>query len=176
MLKRSQRVTPAILGSMVSLAVLTACGNDDVDANVFETVEQCAASGQYTQAECQQYFDEAKAADAASSPAYANQADCEDEFGSGRCAQGPETDVVHHYHSYHPISTAILIGASRAMPLYRPYVNRSYGAYTTANGFHVSNSVGRTRFSSSVLSSRPSRSTTTLSRGGFGRMSRAASS
>ena len=114
MLKRSQRVTPAILGSMVSLAVLTACGNDDVDANVFETVEQCAASGQYTQAECQQYFDEAKAADAASSPAYANQADCEDEFGSGRCAQGPETDVVHHYHSYHPISTAILIGASRA--------------------------------------------------------------
>ena len=89
MLKRSRRVTPAILGSVVSLALLTACGDDDeVDANVFETVEQCVASGQYTQAECQQYFTEAQTADAQAAPEYANQADCENEFGAGRCQPG----------------------------------------------------------------------------------------
>lgn len=174
--KRSKKVTPAILGSIMSLALLTACGDDDTDANVFETVEQCAASGEYTQAECQQYFDEAKAADAQAAPQYTNQTDCEEEFGPGRCGEGPEIDVVHHYHSYFPLRAAILIGAHHAQPLYRPYSNHSFGAFTTYNGMTVSSSTGRTRFSSSVLSSRPSRSTGTLSRGGFGSMSRSVSS
>lgn len=177
MLKRSRRVTPAIIGSMMSLALLTACGDDDdVDANVFETVEQCVQSGQYNQAECEAYFREAQTASAEAAPEYANQTDCEDEFGPGHCLPGRETDVVHHYHTFHPVSTAILIGAAHAQPLYRPSTNHGYGSFTTYNGIAVGSTVGRTRFSSSVMSTRPTRSTTTLSRGGFGRMSHSMSS
>ncbi|HEY9842828.1 MAG TPA: DUF1190 domain-containing protein, partial [Candidatus Obscuribacterales bacterium] len=173
MQKRSRRVTPAIIGSMISLTLLTGCGEEEVDANVFETVEQCAASGEYTPQECQQYFQEAQAAQAEAAPKYENRADCEAEFGPGRCNDGPEMAVEGHstmVHSYVPLAAGIMIGAAISQPLYRTFHNNSYGSFTTANGMTVSNAPGRTRIVRSVAASRPTRTTTTMRRGGFGAM------
>lgn len=182
MSKRSRRVTPAILGSIMSLALLAGCGEDETDANVFETVEQCAQSGEYTKEECDTYFKEAMAAHQQSSPKYQSQADCEAEFGEGRCNQGPEISVdgsdgvAHHSHSYVPLAAGFLVGAAIAQPLYRTYQNRSYGSFTTYNGVSVGSSTGRTRLYSSVVTTRPTRTSTTMRRGGFGSMSRSVSS
>lgn len=191
MRKRSSRVTPAILGSIMSLAILTSCGEEEepqVDASLFETVAQCASSGEYTQADCEKYFNEAKAAHVEAAPKYGNQADCEAEFGPGKCEQGPElsadasasgsdgSSTAVRHHSYVPLAAGILVGAAVAQPLYRMYQNKAYGSYMTSSGSTVGSSIGKTRVYSSVATTRPTRSTTTMSRGGFGSMSRSASS
>ncbi|PKL75175.1 MAG: hypothetical protein CVV27_16715 [Candidatus Melainabacteria bacterium HGW-Melainabacteria-1] len=180
MSKRSRRVTPAIIGSVISLSLLAGCGEEQVEAAVFETVAQCAASGEYSQAECEQYFNEAQAAHQEAAPQYANSADCESEFGAGRCAEGPElsadSGTAVRHHSYVPLAAGIMIGAAISQPLYRTYMNGRYGAFMTHGGATVANGVGRTRVSRSMAVTRPVRSTTTLSRGGFGsRASRASS-
>ncbi len=167
--------------SLMSVTLLTSCGEEEqVDANLFETVAQCASSGEYTQAECEQYFNEAKAAHQASAPQYTNQTECEEEFGPGKCEQGPEissdgSSTVRH-HSFIPVATGVLVGAAIAQPLYRMYQNRAYGSYMTAGGHSVGSSIGKTRVYSSVATTRPSRTTRTMSRGGFGSMSRSVSS
>lgn len=184
MSKRSRRVTPAILGSVISLALIAGCGEDDpqVDAAVFETVEQCVQSGEYPKEECETYFQQAMADQAATAPKYESQADCEAEFGAGKCNQGPEisggdgADSTHVRHSYVPMAAGFLIGAAISQPLYRTYQGGKYGAFATSGGTMVGSKTGRTRLYSSVVSSRPSRTTTTMKRGGFGSMSRSAAS
>lgn len=183
MSKRSRRVTPAILGSVISLALIAGCGEDDpqVDAAVFETVEQCVQSGEYPKEECETYFQQAMAAQADTAPKYDSQADCESEFGAGKCNEGPEISGSsdssgHVHHSYVPMAAGFLIGAAVSQPLYRTYQGGKYGAFATSSGTLVGSATGRTRLYSSVVSSRPARTTTTMKRGGFGSMSRSAAS
>ncbi len=180
MLKRSRRVTPAILGSMMALSLMTACGEPEEEASVFENIEQCVADGQMTQTECQQMYQQAKAQHQDVAPKFDSKADCEAEFGVGQCepqggASGEtssQTTVVHHHSSFMPIMAGIMIGNALSQPLYRPYSGGSYGAFMTNRGMPVSTMVGRQRISRSIVTSRPTRTTTTLRRGGFGAMSR----
>ncbi|MGV3526161.1 MAG: DUF1190 domain-containing protein [Candidatus Sericytochromatia bacterium] len=174
MRKRSSRVTPAILGSLISLS-LVACGEEpQEEAQVFETVAQCAASGEYTEAECTQYFNEAQAAAAEAAPRYEDVAACEEEFGPGKCQDAGSFDSGGHTiaHSFVPIAAGIMIGSAISQPLYRMYSNRSYGAYMTSRGYPVGTSTGRVRVDRGISTTRPMRSTSTVSRGGFGSMSR----
>jgi len=188
MLKRSRRVTPAIIGSVMSLTLMTACGEKKEDASVFESIEQCVQTGQYNQVQCQQLYEQAKVEHKDVAPKFDSLADCEAEFGVGRCEEpgGGEvasadtgggsdlshTTVVHHHHSFMPMMAGIMIGQSMSQPLYRPYTNGSYGAFMTNRGMPVATTVGRQKISRSIVTSRPTRSTTTLRRGGFGAMSR----
>ena len=81
-----------------------------------------------------------------------------------------------HHHSYVPLAAGVLIGAAVSQPLYRTFSGGRYGSFTTAHGMTISNGTGRTRIVRSVAATRPTRSTTTMRRGGFGSMSRSVSS
>jgi uncharacterized protein YgiB involved in biofilm formation len=191
MFKRSQRVTPAIIGSVMSLTLLTACGEKQEDASVFENIEQCVQDGQYNQVQCQELYAKAQAEHKDVAPKFENKADCEAEFGVGRCENeagnngsaevasgdiggdtGGHTTVVHHHSSFMPMMAGIMIGRAISQPMYRPYHGGTYGAFMTNRGMPVSSTVGRQKIARSIVTSRPTRSTTTLKRGGFGAMSR----
>ncbi|MBF2053710.1 MAG: DUF1190 domain-containing protein [Candidatus Sericytochromatia bacterium] len=180
MLKRSRRVTPAILGSMMSLAALTACADATEEAAVFETMDQCINAG-YSEPECKEGFAQAEADHQAVAPRFDSEADCEAEFGSGACESPDEyttdtsTGSDSHgqvRHSYMPMMAGVMIGSALSQPLYRTYQNGAYGAYMTNRGMPVATKPGRQRISREVARTRPTRTTTTLKRGGFGSMSR----
>lgn len=191
MLKRSRRVTPAIIGSMMSLSLMTGCGEKQEDASVVESIEQCVQIGQYNQVQCEQLYAQAQAEHKDVAPKFDSLADCEAEFGVGKCeGSGGEastgstgtsessghTTVVHHHSSFVPMMAGIMIGQSLSQPMYRTYAGGSYGPFMTNSGRVVSNTTGRQKISRSVVTSRPTRTTTTLKRGGFGAMSRASMS
>lgn len=183
MLKRSRQVTPAILGSVMSLTLMTGCGEPQEDATVVQNIEQCVAAGQYTQVECQLFYDQAKAQHQEVAPQFESKEDCEAEFGVGNCealgggstttdAGFSQTTVVHHHSNFVPVMAGVMIGQAISQPLYRPYHNGSYGAFMTNRGMPVSTVIGRQKIAQSIVTSRPLRTTSTLKRGGFGAMSR----
>ncbi len=191
MLKRSRRVTPAIIGSVMSLSLMTGCGEKQEDASVVESIEQCVAIGQYNQVQCQELYAKAQAEHKDVAPKFESKADCEAEFGVGKCEDengnsgetapatsdgSGHTTVVHHHSSFMPMMAGIMIGQSLSQPMYRTYAGGSAGPFMTNKGMVVSNTTGRQKISRSVVTSRPTRTTSTLKRGGFGAMSRASMS
>lgn len=190
MLKRSRRVTPAIIGSVMSLSLMTGCGEKQEDASVVESIEQCVAIGQYNQVQCQELYAKAQAEHKDVAPKFENKADCEAEFGVGKCEDengnsgetaasnehSGHTTVAHHHSSFMPMMAGIMIGQAISQPMYRTYSGGSYGPFMTNRGMVVTSTTGRQKVGRSLVTSRPTRTTSTLKRGGFGSMSRSSMS
>lgn len=180
MLKRSLSVTPAILGSLMSLTLLTGCIDEDVDAAVYSNISQCAKGGVYTKTQCVQYSQQAQEAHRDAAPKYEKKSDCEVEFGKGKCGPGPQIEVEGFstfQPTYIPYAAGFMIGAAASQPLYRLYQkqHKAYGPYTTSGGLAISRSQGRTMVKRSILTTPPAHTTKTTLRGGFGILSRTVS-
>jgi uncharacterized protein YgiB involved in biofilm formation len=155
----------------VSLLALAACEEPKVDAAVYESVQQCISSGDATAEQCEQNFKEARSQHAAVAPKYASQADCQADFGAGKCEKAPYR-TSSGGSVFMPLMMGYMmgsfIGGRRSMasqPLYRSA--KSPGTFRTANNQSVGSATGRTRVASSATA-RPSVKTSTRSRGGFG--------
>lgn len=198
-MKRSARIKLLLMGS-VTLA-LSACGDSQEEAGVFSSIDECIATGKYTEDYCKKGFDQAREQHEKVAPRYNTKADCESDFGSSQCqaASHNGTSV------FLPLMAGFLVGRmlsggqnSFSQPLYRPNTyppgqpyppqqqqtssgggyggNYSGGSYRTANNVEVAQRTGVTKVGSSITSSPPSVRTTTISRGGFGASAASSSS
>ena len=156
------RVTRLLLMGVVPLA-LTAC-ESDVDATLFANAEQCAASGQLTQAQCSAAFAEAKVEHERVAPRYASYADCVADFGPEQCGPARDGSGV-----FMPFFTGMLIGnmlsgGNRYPP--QPLYRTRNGEYKTAGGTGIGTRTGAISVPESVT--KPQARAITMSRSGFG--------
>lgn len=167
-MKRSRHV--ALLAMGASALVLSACGESETPAGVYTSADQCIADKQFTDAECRSAFDTAKDEHKKVSPKYAAKADCEADFGAGKCEESP----------YRTTS-----GTSTFMPLMIGYMlGRTLGGqpgfapqplYRTQNGTQFRTGDNRPVTAKTGLQNVPKSTTasafksTTMARGGFGR-------
>lgn len=188
-MKRSRSLRLVLMGS--AALALSAC-DEQKDAQVFETVGQCMDLG-HSQQECEGAIEQAHRNQLETAPRYASKADCEAEFG--KCEEGPKVadktadakDPNASQQSYAhtegggffmPLITGYMMGrllgggmyGFQPMPLYRPM---GASGYYTGAGARVAASPGNVVVAQSTLNE--ARTTSTLSRGGFGARARAMS-
>ena len=158
-----------------SLFALAACEEPKVEAAIFESLEQCIDHPDMTQGQCRENFQAAQSQHAAVAPKYASEADCQSDFGAGRCEKAPYRSSTGGS-VFMPLMMGYmmgsLLGGGRsfgAQPLYRSAQSRN--TFRTANNRSVGSKTGRTRVASTATS-RPTFKSTTRSRGGFGSSAR----
>jgi uncharacterized protein YgiB involved in biofilm formation len=166
-MKRSRYV--ALLAMGASALALSACGEKETPAGVYTSVDQCIADKQFTDDECRKAFETAKEEHKKVAPKYASKADCEADFGAGKCEESP----------YRTTS-----GTSTFMPYFIGYMlgrNSSFTPqplYRTQNGTQFRTGDNRPVTAKTGIQSVPHSTTTsafkssTVTRGGFGRTAR----
>ena len=165
---RSIGVTLLVSASLIGL---TACDEPKVDASVFKSLDQCKNDPMMRSGECEKSFKEASNQHAAVAPKYTSQADCQADFGDGKCEPAPYR-TSSGGSIFMPMMMGYMMGSMlggrRSMmsqPLYQSA--KSPNAFRTADNRNVGSTIGRTRVASSAAS-RPSVKSSTRSRGGFG--------
>ena len=155
----------------VSSIALSACEEPKVEAAVFESLQQCIDEPSLSREQCEQSFGEARSQHAAVAPKYTSEADCQADFGAGKCEQAP-------YRSagggsiFMPLMMGYMMGSFMgrrgsvvSQPLYRSAGDQKN--YRTADNRKVGSTTGRTQVARSATS-RPAVKSQTLRRGGFG--------
>jgi uncharacterized protein YgiB involved in biofilm formation len=158
-----------------SVIALSACEEPKVDASVYETVQQCKDDPGVSSQQCEQSFKEARSQHASVAPKYSSEADCQADFGAGRCEKAPYR-TSSGGSIFMPLMMGYMmgsmIGGRRSMygqPLYRSA--KSPKSFRTADNRNVGSTMGRTRVARSATS-RPSFKSSTIRRGGFGASAR----
>lgn len=172
-LKRSKQI--ALLSMGVSALALTACGEADKDAAVYSSVQTCIQGGKFTKAQCEKSFWSAKSEHAKVSPKYKTVADCEADFGKGKCETSP-------YRSksggsvFMPLMAGYMFGRLLSgrrgvytQPLYRSRDDAR--TYRTADNKKVTGKSGLVKVPASTTK-RPTSKLFTMRRGGFGKSGR----
>ena len=155
----------------VSLIGLTACDEPKVDASVFKSLDQCKNDPMMRSGECEKSFKEARNQHASVAPKYTSQADCQADFGEGKCEPAPYRTSTGGS-VFMPMMMGYMMGSMlsgrggmMSQPLYRS--SKNPGTFRTADNRNVGSKTGRTSVARSATS-RPSFKSTTMSRGGFG--------
>ena len=178
-MKRSRKVSLVLMGA--SAVTLNACGGDqDVPVEAFRNVEQCVATGKFTEEYCRGEWDQARQLHEKSAPRYADRAACEQEFGFQNCYRPPQSTQSAQSTGgfFVPFMAGYIIsdlinnagGRNRfySQPLYR---NAYSGGFHTLGNQPVFRSGNRivTRPQAAVPPSKPAKiRTNTVSRSGFG--------
>lgn len=168
-MKRRNSISLALMIGASTFA-LTACEEPKVDAAVFESIQQCVEYPGVLKEQCEQSYKEAQSQHAAVAPKFASQADCQADFGAGKCEKAPY-QTSGGGSVFMPLMMGYMMGSmlgGRRMgsqPLYRSA--QSPGTFRTADNRSVGSKVGRTKVASSATN-RPSFKSSTQSRGGFG--------
>lgn len=159
-MKRSRTARLILMG--LSPLALTACEGGQ-EALVYQSVDECAAGGVVSAAECQSAYDQSRTEAQTNSPKYLSRADCVADFGEAQCGPAP-----HSQGYFMPFMTGFLIsraldgrGGYYPQPLYRP---RS-GQWTTPGGYTVGRNTGKVIVDPAAT--KPQRAIT-QSRAGFG--------
>ncbi len=182
--KRSVMVGMTAVGT---LAMLQGCDGPDeaqlsrerhgapVEVAAFQSIPECVASGDYTEAQCTQAMQTAFNDDQRIAPRFADSKTCEEQFGAGSCQ--PRSDGGQSF--FTPLLTGFLIGQAlngpgyRYQPLYR---NRDDGTYYTGSGAWLyGRGSGRNRYqvgsralTQPITTQRIQTRSSVVSRGGFG--------
>ncbi len=172
-MKRSRSIALVMMG--VSAIALTACEEAQVDANVFQDLEQCIDQPGASRAACEEAFGAAAEQHAAVAPKYTDKADCEADFGAEQCETAPY-QTQGGGSVFMPLMMGYMMGSMLgggrgfgAQPLYRSA--DAPGTYRTADNKSVGKATGATKVARSATS-RPTAKTSTMSRGGFGARAR----
>jgi len=166
-MKRSRYV--ALLAMGASALALSACGESETPAGVYTSVDQCIADKQFTEAECKKAFDTAKEEHKKVAPKYASKADCEADFGVGKCEESPYRTTTSS--TWMPLMIGYMLGRTLGgapgftpQPLYRTQGDTTF---RTGDNRAVTNRTGVQNVPHSTTTSQFKSTTTT--RGGFGR-------
>ena len=161
----------AILMMSVSLIALTACGEPEVDASIYESEDQCKRDPLNTSDQCESSFKEALSQHAAAAPKYATVKDCQADFGEGKCETSPYR-TSSGGSIFMPLMAGYMMGSMlggrssmMSQPLYRS--TQSPNNFRTAENRNVGSKTGSTKVARSATG-RPTFKTATRSRGGFG--------
>ena len=174
MMKRWNSFRCALLMG-VSVIALSACEEPKVDASVYETLQQCMDDPSLPNQECEKSYKEALGQHAAVAPKYSSEADCQADFGAGRCEKAPYR-TSGGGSVFMPLMMGYMMGSMiggrrsmMAQPLYRSA--QSPRSLRTADNRNVGSATGRTRVARSATN-RPSFKSSTIRRGGFGASAR----
>lgn len=138
----SKRSTSARLSAAGLAAMLAGCDGvpdsqqqfgEPVEVAAFQSVNECVASGAFSQVQCTQASNDALGSDAKAAPRYENQSLCEDAFGGGQCLR--RTDGGQSF--FVPLLTGFMIGRLLDGGGYRYhglYRNRRDDSYYTGSG------------------------------------------
>ncbi|HEY7610283.1 MAG TPA: DUF1190 domain-containing protein [Alphaproteobacteria bacterium] len=167
-MKRSRYV--ALLAMGASALALSACGESETPAGVYTSVDQCIADKQFTEAECKKAFAVAKEEHKKVAPKYASKADCETDFGVGKCEESPYRTSTGGY-TFMPYFVGYMLGRSLSgQPAFTPqplYRTQNGTQYRTGDNRPVTAKTGVQNVPRSTTTSAFKSTTTT--RGGFGR-------
>lgn len=182
-MKRSQSIRLVQMGAVA--LTLAAC-EERVEVGVFETVGQCIEAGNAA-AQCETALEAAQEQHRQVAPRYANQQDCEAEFGASQCtpagaAPGAEGAAPTQQAqagfggAFMPIMAGYMMGrmmsggGATAQPLYRPAATAPGAAsgWHTAAGAPVARSPGVTSVPRAIAQASPTARSGTIARGGFG--------
>lgn len=175
-MKRSRQIALVAMGA-ASLS-LAACEEEKAATQVFETVEQCAVSGQFTESQCVADFAAAAEMHEEVAPKYTSIADCEADFGAGQCQVSETYSQSGGGGVFLPLMAGYLMGnmlaggqrSAATQPLYRSGDDRK--GFRTGQNVRVGDKIGpNTAPKSAVSSARPNLSP--VPRGGFGASARA---
>lgn len=168
-MKRSKSIGLVTMG--VSVIALTACEEPQVDALVFDNLQQCLADQDLTREQCETNYSEARNRHVATAPKYTSQQACEADFGSAQCEQAPQ-QTQSGGSVFMPLMMGYMMGSmlsgpSRVatQPLYRSKDNP--GNFRTADNKKVAGKTGLTKAPASVTKP-PTTKTRTVRRNGFG--------
>jgi len=169
-MKRWNSITGALLLS-VSVIALSACEEPKVDAAVFDSLKQCIDDPGMTRERCEKTYSDARGQHAAVAPKYSSQADCQADFGAGKCEQAPYR-TSGGSSIFMPLMMGYMMGSfiggrssMTSQPLYRS--SKSPNTLRTADNRNVGSATGRTQVARSATR-RPSFKSSTIRRGGFG--------
>jgi len=182
-MKRSRMLYLGMLGTMGALAGCT----EEQPAMVFNTLDECKASSITTPQVCQDGYDQALANHTKTAPRFTSIADCEQDFGPGKCQSlaGSGSDGVGSF--FVPAFTGFMVARLLqnqnsgpyysssgywGQPLYRTRSD-SFGTWRTSDNATISGT-GRVSVPSEVA--HPATRAVTMSRSGFGSVSSARSS
>lgn len=170
-MKNINRISIVLLMG-VSLTALTGCEEPTVEAAVFDSLKQCYDDPSMNADRCKVNYKEATDQHAAVAPKYSSEADCQADFGTGKCEKAPY-QTTSGGSVFMPLMMGYMMGSMlgggrRSMmsqPLYRSAQNPK--SFRTADNRNVGTATGRTNVARSATS-RPSFKSSTMSRGGFG--------
>jgi len=192
--KRSAVVGLSLIGAYLGVSYYLGSyqRNDAVAADLFTNPQQCAASGRYDRAQCDNAYAEASRVNQQSAPRYKSLADCEADFSPGACDRVPPTSAVSTAPTatlFAPVMAGFVIGGAAAalatpaaQPVYRSCAGQqdprncisgsvASGAtsrFFTGAGYSVTSTGSGSSVSISRSAFSASASSATLSRGGFG--------
>ena len=140
--KRSRKAALILMVPAATFTLASCVKHPDEDALVYQTPEQCAASGLSTKAQCEADYQQAVALHPQTAPKYANKAECEADFGVGGCETAPQQNAQ---------------GGSFFMPLMMGYLagqmlNRGGGQFTNGGNQTTNAATGNTQARSNVTS------------------------
>jgi len=169
-MKSWSSLSAALLMS-TSLVILSACDEAKVDASIYENVDQCKRDPSNTSDQCDSSFKEASSQHAAVAPKYAAKADCQADFGVGKCEEAPYK-TSSGGSVFMPLMMGYMMGSMlggrgsmMSQPLYKSA--QSPNNFRTAENRNVGAKTGLTKVAQSSTN-RPTFKNTTRSRGGFG--------
>ena len=172
-MKRSRSIALVMMGA--GTIALTACEEPQVDASIFENVEQCVDQPGASRAACEEAFAIAEQQHAAVAPKYTDRESCEADFGAEQCEQAPE-QAQGGGSIFMPLMMGYMMGSMiggragmAAQPLYRSADDPKN--FRTADNRSVGATTGRTTVPRAAAAA-PSVKSETVARGGFGERAR----
>lgn len=168
-MKRSKSIALVMMGA--STIILSACGEPEVDAAVYENLQQCIDDPMITRDQCETAFKTAETRHSMVAPKYNSKADCEADFGSERCESAPYR-ASGGGSIFMPLMMGYMMGSMIggrssvvSQPLYRSADDSKN--FRTADNRKVGAATGATKVARSATK-RPTVKSRTVSRGGFG--------
>ncbi|GGB40276.1 membrane protein [Oceanisphaera marina] len=177
----SSRIGKPVSAAIAGSVLLSACGQNDTEVQVYQSPDDCSNSNPELAEQCRAAYQQALAESAETAPKYDSRNDCEADFGGGSC-----TPYQYQGNSWFmPAMAGFMFGRMlngnryAHTPVYssrNPY-SPYYGQWTTANGQRLGKASYGKRMSvgKDALAPKP-KVTRTISRGGFGSAAQAKSS
>ena len=108
-MKRSKKAALVLMAPAASL--LIGCSGKD-PALVYGSVQECISSGINSEEQCQKDYGKAAQIHPAVAPKYVNRAECEADFGPGKCEEAPnqEGSSAHSSGFFMPMMMGFLAG------------------------------------------------------------------
>ncbi len=170
-MKRSRSIG-LVMMSAGAVFLTASCEEPQVDAAIFEDVQQCLAQPGADEQTCRDAFQLARQQHVEVAPKYTDKAACEADFGEGQCEDAPY-QTQGGGSVFMPLMMGYMMGRMMSggmrgvapQPLYRSA--NDPGSFRTADNQTVGRGTGPTTVSRAAASA-PTAKRTTVSRGGFG--------
>ncbi|MGF1703217.1 DUF1190 family protein [Photobacterium makurazakiensis] len=157
---------------VIASAVLTGCSDNEQDASIYQSLDDCIDENPNYSAECQSAYQYAVQEASRTGPKYQSQNDCEAEFGNDACVQPRGNSW------FMPAMTGFMFGRMMnsnnyySQPMYRSSYPGSifYDRWTTADGRDYGSSRyknTKVKVNRDQMKPKPTVNRT-ISRGGFG--------